>query len=179
MSNPRRRIPTAVTLTIGLALGWVLANHRPPAVRAVGGDRYGEYSLATGPIATQYNAATKIQATQDALYFLDWRAGRLRATIPVLRQSAAGSQLIDGFVERDLAADFKVDLDRGSNPHFLMTPGSLGAYGEGSAPLFVFEMTTRQVAVYKLKVQTSGNQGMARFDLLEIKPYAPMPTPSP
>src|SRR4051794_4821371 len=127
MSNPRRRIPTSVILTIGLMLGWGLANHHPTVIKAVGGDRYGEYSLATGPIATQYNEGTKTQATQDALYFLDWKALRLRATVPVLRQSTAGPNLIDGFVERDLAADFKVDLERGASPHFMMTPGSLGA----------------------------------------------------
>ena len=74
------------------------------------------------------------------------RRGRLLATIPVQRQSARGAQLIDGFAERDLTVDFKNRRRAGGRPHFLMTPGSLGAYGEGWAPLFVFETTTKQVA---------------------------------
>ncbi len=175
MSNPRRRIPTAVTLTIGLALGWALANHRPPVVRAGGGDRYGDYSLTTGPVAIQYNEQTKTQATQDALYFLDYRAARLVATVPVQRQSTKGSQLIEGFVERDLMADFKIDTERGVNPHFLMTPGSLGAYGEGWSPLYVFETTTKQVAVYKLQAQAVGTKS-SKFELLEIKSFAELPS---
>ena len=178
MSEPRRRIPTAVTLTVGLALGWGLANHRPPAVKAGGGDRYGDYSLTTGPVAVQYNERNKTQATQDALYFLDYRAARLIATVPVQRQSSRGSQMIEGFVERDLMADFKVDHDRGANPHFLMTPGSLGAYGEGWAPLYVFETTTKQVAVYKLQPQAVGPQ-VLEFELLEIKSFAKLPALPP
>ena len=172
MSQPRRRLPTAVTLTIGLALGWGLASHRPPVVKAGGGDRYGEYSLTAGPISVRYNEATKIQASQDALYFLDWKGGRLLATVPMQRQTVQGSQLIESFVERDLVADFKID---GGNPHFLMTPGSLGAYGEGWAPLFVFETTTKQVAVYKLQIQSIGTKSSSRFELLEVKSYAALP----
>ena len=175
MSDPRRRIPTALTLTIGLALGWASSNQRPPAAKAGGGDRYGDYSLTTGPISLRYNEQTKTQASQDALYFLDYRGAKLLATVPMQRQSAQGSQWIDGFVERDLTADFKVDLERGVNPHFLMTPGSLGAYGDGWAPLFVFETTTKQVAVYKLQVQTVGVKASSRFELLEIKSYATLP----
>jgi hypothetical protein len=176
MSNPRRRIPTAVTLIIGLALGWGMANHRPQALKAVGGDRYGDYSLTTGPISIQYNERTKTQAPQDALYFLDYKGARLLAMVPVQKSSTSGSQIIDSFVERDLTADFKVDLERGVNPHFLMTPGSLGAYGEGWAPLFVFETTTKQVAAYKLLIQSVGLRASSRFELLEIKSYATLPS---
>jgi hypothetical protein len=182
MSNPRRRIPTAVTLTIGLALGWGLANHRPTTLKAVGGDRYGDYSLTTGPIAVQYNERTKTQASQDAVYFLDYKGARLLAMVPVQRSSTQGAQMIDSFIERDLATDFKVDSDRGASPHFLMTPGSLGAYGEGWAPLFVFETTTKQVAAYKLQIQAIGMKSTSRFELLELKSYAtlpPLPAPAP
>jgi hypothetical protein len=175
MINPRRRIPTIVSLTIGLALGWAMSSHRPPAAKAGGGDRYGDYSLTSGPIAIQYNERSKIQATQDAIYFLDYRGAKLLATVPVQRSSTSGSQMIDNFVERDLIADFKVDVDRGVNPHFLMTPGSLGAYGEAWAPLFVFETTTKQVAVYKLQVQSIGTKSSSKFELLEIKSYVTLP----
>jgi hypothetical protein len=177
MSRPRRRIPTAVTLTIGVALGWALSNHRPPVARAGGGDRYGDYSLATGPVAIEYNDQTKTQATQDALYFLDYRGARLVATVPVQKQSTKGAQLIEGFVERDLMADFKIDAERGANPHFLMTPGSLGAYGQGCSPLYVFETTTKRVAVYKLQAQAVGAK--AKFELLEMTSFAELPALPP
>jgi hypothetical protein len=177
MSDPRRRIPTAVTLGIGLAMGWGLANHRPPVVKAGGGDRYGDYSLTSGPVAIQYNDRTKTQAPQDALYYLDYRGARLIATVPVQRQSAQGSQMIEGFVERDLTADFKLDDEKGANPHFLMTPGSLGAYGEGWAPLYVFETTTKQVAVYKLQPQAIGSK--SKFELMEVKSFASLPALPP
>jgi len=177
MSEPRRCLPAVVTLVVGLAIGWGLASQRPPVARAGGGDRYGDYSLTTGPVAIHYNDQTKTQATQDALYFLDYRAARLIATIPLERQSVKGSRLIEGFVERDLMADFKIDTERGANPHFLMTPGSLGAYGEGWSPLYVFETTTKQVAVYKLQLQAIGSK--SKFELLEIKSFAELPVLPP
>ena len=175
MSNPSRRMPTALSLTIGLVVGWGLANHRAPVAKAVGGDRYGDYSLTAGPVETQYNERTKTQATQDALYFLDYKRGKLLGTVPVQRSSTTGAQMIDSFIERDLAADFKIDLERGVYPHFLMTPGSLGAYGEGLAPLYVFETTTRQVAVYKLSIQSMGVKASSKFELLEIRSYTSLP----
>jgi hypothetical protein len=175
MTLPIRRMPTSLTLTLGIALGWGLATHRPPTLRAGGGDRFGDYSLTTGPIAIEYNSLTKTQGQRDALYFLDYRGARLLATVPVQRQSLGGSQLIDGFIERDLVADFKTDREKGPAPHFLMTPGSLGAYGEGWAPLFVFETTTKQVAAYKIQLQAIGTKSSSRFELLEIKSYATLP----
>ncbi len=177
MSNPCRRIPTTVSLTIGLALGWVLFSQRPPAVKAGGSDRYGDYILTSGPIALQYNERTKTQAPQDALYFLDYRAAKLLATVPILRASTSGAQIIDTMIERDLIADFKIDVDRGVNPHFLMTPGSLGAYGEGWAPLFVFETTTKQVAVYKFQLPTVSSKVSSKFELIEIKSFGGPPAP--
>jgi hypothetical protein len=83
--------------------------------------------------------------------------------------------MINQFVERDLIADFKIDVERGINPHFLMTSGALGAYGEGWSPLFVFETTTKQVAVYKLASLSLGGKGASRLDLMEVKSFAALP----
>jgi hypothetical protein len=167
-------MPTSLALTLGIALGWVLANHRPPTVRAGGGDRHADDILTSGPVAIEYNSLTKTQAQKDALYFLDYRGARLLATVPTQRESMGGARLIDGFIERDLAADFKIE-ERGVSPHFLMTTGSLGAYGEGWSPLFVFETTTKQVAAYKVQMQAVGTKSTSRFVLLEIKSYAALP----
>jgi hypothetical protein len=174
-TEPRRRIPSVVMLLIGLGLGWGMANHRPQVAKAVGGDRYGDYSLASGPISVQYNDQTKIQAPLDALYFLDYKGARLVATVPVQRSSTAGSQLIDQFVERDLITDFKIDIDHGVNPHFLMTVGSLGAFTEGWSPLFVFETTTKQVAIYRLQSLSIGAKASSKLELMELKTYAAIP----
>jgi hypothetical protein len=171
----RRRMPTGLTLTLGIALGWGLASHRPPTVKAGGGDRYADDILTSGPIAIEYNSLTKTQSQKDALYFLDYRGARLLATVPTQRESMGVAKLIDGFIERDLAADFKIDREQGVSPHFLMTTGSLGGYGEGWSPLFVFETTTKQVASYKVQMQTVGAKSSSRFVLLEIKSYAALP----
>ncbi|WP_435009507.1 hypothetical protein P12x_000761 [Tundrisphaera lichenicola] len=176
MDHVRRRMPTALTLTLGIILGWTLATHKAPNARASGGDRYGDYSMATGPISVEYNNLTKTQSQKDAIYFLDYKAGKLLATVPVQRETMAGSQLLDNFIERDLVADFKIDADSRTTPHFLMTTGSLGAYADGSSPLFVFETTTKQVAAYKIQLQAIGTKASSRFVLMELKSFASLPT---
>ena len=127
----------------------------------------------------RYNEGTKVQIPQDALYYLDYKGGRLLATIPSFRQSVGATQMLDRFAERDLVADFKIDLDNGPRPHFLMTTGALGSYSEGWAPLFVFESTTNQVAVYKLTQQNGGDQLAGRSSswsrLRSIEPAARPP----
>ncbi|MBV8318509.1 MAG: hypothetical protein JOZ53_26515 [Planctomycetaceae bacterium] len=177
MSFPRRRFPVAITLAFGLALGWGLASLPRPVVRAGGGDRWGESILTSGPILVRYNEGTKVQVPQDALYYLDYKGGRLLATVPSFRQSFGAAQMIDRFAERDLVADFKLDLDNGLRPHFLMTTGALGSYSEGCSPLFVFESTTNQVAVYKLTQQQVGMSARPKFELVEIHPIGGPPAP--
>lgn len=178
MDRPRStRLPgLATTLLIGLGIGWFAASSRTPTLHAMisGADRFNESVVLAAPIAQDYDERTKIQVPQDALFFLDYRAGRLLATIPALKQSASGTQVIEGFAERDLAADFRID---GSlTPHFVMTAGSLGAKGTTWSPLFVFETVSRQVAVYRVQAQSSSKKSPAKFDLLEVRPYLGEPT---
>jgi hypothetical protein len=145
-------------------------------LRAHGGDRWEESILASGPTFIRYNENTKIQVAQDAIYYLDYRSGKLHATIPSMRQSVGKTTVLGAFGERDLAVDFKLDLDTGARPHFLMTTGSVpngssSTYGDGGAPLFVFETTTRQVAVYKIQQEVVGAATTIRLDLLELRPF--------
>jgi hypothetical protein len=58
--------------------------------------------------------------------------------------------------ERDLVADFKIDLENGPKPRFLMTTGSLGSYSDGWAPLYVFESTTNRLAIYRVQQLSVG-----------------------
>jgi hypothetical protein len=179
MTTPRLRrssVPHVVTLAAGIALGWLLAGSRVPALRANAGDRWEDSILASGPTFIRYNESTKIQVAQDAIYYLDYRSGKLHATIPTIRQGVGTTSVLGAFGERDLVADFKLDLDTGPRPHFLMTTGSVptgstSTYGDGWAPLFVFESSTRQVAAYKVQQQVVGNSTTVRLDLLELRPF--------
>jgi len=182
--KPRRAsVPHAVTLIVGLAIGWGLAGPRTPALRAFGGDRWDESVLTTGPAFVKYNEGSKIQVSQDAIYFLDYRAGKILGTVPAMRQLGGETRYLSAFAERDLVADFKIDTDTGARPHFLMTTGSMASgagntYGDGWAPLFVFETTTRQVAVYKIQQQMIGASTQVKFDMIEIRPFTGRP-PAP
>jgi hypothetical protein len=169
----RSRISTGLVLGTGMLLGWMLSATRPALLRASAGDRSGESIVTTGPVLVRYDEGTRAAIPFDAVYFLDYKGGRLLATIPSYRQAGRTTHLLHGFAERDLAADFKLDLDGGARPRFLMTTGSLGQYSSGWAPLYVFETTTSQVAVYRMDASvTAGATAQARFELLELQSYA-------
>jgi hypothetical protein len=154
-------------------VGWALASLRPATVRASAGDRFGESIVATGPVMVRYDEGTKSSIPLDALYFLDYKGGRLLATIPSFRQYGTSTHLIDSFEERDLVADFKLDLDAGPRPHFVMTTGALGSYSAGWAPLYVFETTTSQLGIYRVQAQQGVVTGpQSRFELVELRSYA-------
>ena len=182
LSPSRARVSPVVTLIIGLALGWAMTSVRTPAIRASGGDRSHESILTSGPTFIRYNEGSKIQVSHDAVYFLDYRAGKLLATIPsvpVVRATGQGKYL-DSFAERDLVADFKIDTQTGSDPHFLMTTGatwygSSQSFGDGGSLLFVFETTTRQAAVYKAEQNNFGPSGGIKLELVQIRSYTQPP----
>jgi hypothetical protein len=173
MDVSHSRIRTSLVLMTGVLLGWVVASLRPAPARASAGDRAGECIVATGPVLIQYDDVARAPIPIDALYLLDYKGGRLLATIPTYRQTGAATHLIDTFAERDLAADFKLELDTGPRPRFLMTTGSLGTYSSGWAPLYVFETTTNQLGVYRMHVaQSAGPASRPRFELVELRSYA-------
>jgi len=154
-------------------MGSLLASLRPTPIRASAGDRFDGSVVATGPVMVRFDEGTKSAIPTDALYYLDYEGGRLLATIPTYRQTTKSLSLIDAFDERDLVADFKVDLDTGPRPRFMMTTGSLGAYTGGWAPLYVFETTTKQLGIYRLQTQqTAGKPSKSRFELVEMRSLA-------
>jgi len=169
----RSRIPTALALLVGLGVGWALASFRPSSLHAGAGDRSGEAIVATGPVLIRFDESAKGPVPLDALYFLDYKGGRLLATVPTYQQTNKSTRLIETFSERDLVSDFKLDLDSGPRPRFLMTTGSLGPYSSGWAPLYVFETTTNQLGVYRMQVQmTIGKTSRPTFELVELRSYA-------
>jgi hypothetical protein len=172
MTTARVRISTVAALLIGLFAGWLMGSIRPAPIHAGAADRFGESILLTGPVITRIDEATKTAVPHDAVYLLDYKAGKLMATVPSVRQTGTTSQVMDAFVERDLVADFKLELGAGPRPHFLMTTGSLGSFNAGWSPLYVFETTTGQVAVYRMHVPyTIGTVTQPKFELLEVRPY--------
>jgi len=173
MSSSRLRLSHALLLFAGVGLGLFLAGGRPSQIQAGGGDRSGESILATGAVSVQYDEGNKIQLPQEALYYLDYKAGKLLGTIPTFRQTINSTTYLEPFAERDLVADFKLDLDNGPRPRFLMTTGQLGTFGDGWAPLFVFETTTGRVGVYRIQQQSVGARNQLRFELLEMRSMSP------
>jgi hypothetical protein len=159
-------------LVVGLLLGWGLANIRPAPIQAGGGDRSGDSIVATGPVLIRYDEGSKVQIPLEAIYLLDYKAGRLLGTIPSLHGTVGSSHYLGAFAERDLVADFKVDLENGPRPHFLMTTGALGTYSAGWAPLYVFETTTSQLVIYRIVQQTIGTMASTRLELVEKRSLA-------
>lgn len=173
LNSSRLRLSHALLLFAGVGLGLALAGGRPAQIHAGGGDRSGESILTSGAVSVRYDEGKKVQLPQEALYYLDYKAGKLLGTIPTFRQTVSSTTYLEPFAERDLVADFKLDLDNGPRPRFLMTTGQLGTFGEGWAPLFVFETTTGRVGVYRIQQQAVGIRNQLRFELLEMRPMAP------
>jgi hypothetical protein len=173
MNGPSSRLSTALVLLLGVAMGWAASSVRPTPLRAGSGDRSGESIVATGPAIVRYDEAVKASIPLEAVYLLDYKAGRLLATIPTYQQSASSTHIVDEFVERDLVADFHVDLDDPSlKPRFLMTTGSLGPYTAGWAPLYVFETTSKQLGIYRIQIQQStAKSSRPKFERVELRSY--------
>jgi hypothetical protein len=163
----RRPLPlrSGLALVLGLVLGWALAGRRPAGLLADGADRLGDSIVVSGPIGIKYNPQTRTPTPEEAVYYLHYPTGRLLVAVPTLRQTAAGTQVLSEFAERDLVKDF--DLAPGSSPHFLMTTASLGALSDGLAPLFVFETTTGQVATYRVAGFPQPGTSARALELLE------------
>ncbi len=177
MSARRARVAAVLLPILGVVVGWIiasLASLRPASVYAGGSsDRIGESAVVTGPVLIRYDESTKSALPLNAVYLLDYKTGRLVATVPSFRQTGTSAHVIDTFLERDLVADFKLDLSTGRNPHFMMTTGALGPFSAGWAPLYVFETTTSQLGVYRVQIQqTIGPTSRPRFDLIERRSYA-------
>jgi hypothetical protein len=194
MSRIRTRIAFGLCLSTGVTAGWFFAGSRPAPLQA-SSSRAGESISVTGPVEVQHHPVDKSQISRDGVYWLDYRAAKLFAAIPdagleAVSQSGLARTLnkldprkdqgkeggplkkvIEGIAERDLVEDF--GLQAGVEPHFLMNTASLGAYGAGEAALYVFETTTKQVAVYRARAIKKGMDAKTVLDLVQIRAYAP------
>jgi hypothetical protein len=197
MTRIRTRLAMVLPLSTGLVAGLLLAGPRPARLSAESSSsRSGECVSVAGPVEVQQHPIDKGQITHDGVYWLDYRAARLFAAIPdpgVEFQTLSGvskvmkkldprrnrpsegggspKKVVESIAERELIRDF--GLKPGVEPHFLMNTASLGTFGGGEAALYVFETTTKQVAVYRVVTGKVGAETRTRLDLVQLKGYAP------
>lgn len=166
----------AGTLALGLALGALVSDRTPKVVLARGGDRSGESTVTTGTIATIYNPVTKSSVVQDAVYLLDYKSGRLIGTIPEPKMTGKTQSLLGPVVERDLVQDFQIAP--GGTPKFMMTTVMTP---EGWEPVLIFELTTNQVASYRLQTgpASSNSPAAPKFELIERRSFSESARPNP
>jgi hypothetical protein len=128
-----RSLSTVITLTAGVILGWLLATSmgsgrvHADLDNGPAGPQWDdrEDAVAAGPVDIQHDRGNDIDVAQDAIYYLDYRGGRILAAVPTFQQSGTGAQVINSFAERDLIADFKLKSPK-RTPHFLMVTGTMG-----------------------------------------------------
>jgi hypothetical protein len=138
MSYLRNRSPW-VWLGVGLLAGLVLGGLWPNTpLRAVATDRTDTFAMATGPVDEEV----------EAVYFLDFYTGELRAAV-LSKQKGTFQAVFSHNVNADLA------VDPAKNPKYLMVTGvaDLRRMGGGRAPLsksvlYVAEITSGKVAAY-------------------------------
>lgn len=178
-----RRPGAFACLAMGLVLGWAIPALRPTVLRADAPASpspsawdLSRCQITSGPVAILPSAGLKAAVPLEAVYYLDYRGGRLLAGLPTgqptAQESANGpvnaDRLVTEFAERDLARDFP--LPPGVEPHFLMTVCRQGsANPEGWAPLYVIEAATGQMASYRVKPEMVGNTAQTKILLLEKK----------
>jgi hypothetical protein len=161
-------IACSCCLGLGLAVGVLSSAGSVRAVWAGGGDRPDSAIVATAAISTEHDPKLQIQVATDGVYYLNYSKGRLLAAVPQPRMTASATQILSEFAETDLVRDFQ--LAPGTNPHFVMTPGTTGpGDGRGAAMLYVFETTTGQLAIYKLEPRAVANSTVPVLQLLERK----------
>ena len=176
MARIPARFAFALPLALGLGIGWGLTTFRPTPLRAESGDRNGELAVMSCPVAIQFTMDKK-QIPLEGVFFLDYPNAKLLATVPFMKKTGGETQMIGGWSERDLFADFNLKPGASRAPHFLMTTASLGAYtGNGWSALFVFESSTKQVAIYQAEPMTEGNVTKLKVQLVSVTSYAGLPS---
>ena len=141
MSSSAYRRSPVLWLVVGLAMGMVLGHFLPHTpLHAVATDRYDTFAIATGPVDGEV----------EAVYFLDFLTGELRAAV-LGRQSGK----FTAFYEyRNVPKDLGVEPAK--NPRYLMVTGMADLVRGGArmrpslAVVYIAEITTGTVAAYAI-----------------------------
>jgi hypothetical protein len=131
--------------TILFAAPLIPRHHREVAASA-SSDRYQDYVMATGAVAINPRAPT------DGVWLLDYRSGKLLATVI---DRTLGK--ITGWAEMDLVAEFNIPPK--GDFHFMMTTGTIA---QGQAALYVAEVSTGKFGVYTMGPAAEGTGIMIR-----------------
>jgi hypothetical protein len=136
MKGMRQVLWVGVGLLVGaLAATWYVSQQ--PRAEAGANDRYDDYILCTGAVASNPKMPT------DGVWLLDYRAGKLLGTV-IDRTSGK----ILGWSELDLVTEF--GLPPRQNVHFLMTTGQLPM---GQSALYIAETTSGKFGVYTMNLR--------------------------
>ncbi|MGH7225292.1 MAG: hypothetical protein ACRELF_18880 [Gemmataceae bacterium] len=160
MNDGRRWLWLGVGLFMGVLAAVWYAGQQPRAT-AGNNDRYDDYILSTGAVASNPKAPT------DGVWLLDYRAGKLLGTVI---DRTVGK--IVGWAELDLVTEF--NLPPRQNVHFLMTTGLIG---QGQSALYLAETTTGKFAVYSMGVNLGAQPKVyiRRHDLVLFRQTAAKP----
>ncbi len=148
-------------LLTGLVLGavgtslYALPVRQIPVAQGGSNDRFEDYIMCTGAVAMAPRSTT------DGVWLLDYRSGKLLATVI----DRAVGRLV-GWAEVDLVNEFGIAPRQ--NVHFMMTTGNITM---GQAALYVAETTTGKFGVYTMGPRTDGQPGVAiiRHDLVSFR----------
>jgi hypothetical protein len=148
-----------VGLVLGVA-GAALYLGQLPRAEAGNNDRYEDYILCTGAVAT----TNPVRIPTDGVWLLDYRAGKLLGTVI---DRTAGK--IVGWAEVDLVTEFA--LPPRQNVHFLMTTGQIA---QGQAALYIAETTSGKFGVYTMGMRADAQPGVMirRHDLVLFRQAA-------
>jgi hypothetical protein len=154
----------AVTsLLVGVMGTLMFANPLPPELlhrhhsqaSASSNDRYQDFIICSGAVAINPRAPT------DGVWMLDYKSGRLLATVI---DRTVGK--IAGWAEADLVTEFNIPPKE--DVHFMMVTGTIA---QGQAALYVAEVTTGKFGVYSMGPAPDGKGGVVirRHDLTTFR----------
>lgn len=151
MNDKRRWLWLGAGLLLGAICAACYVGGQPRAT-AGSNDRYDDYILCTGAVATNPKSPT------DGVWLLDYRAGKLLGTV-----IDRGTGKILGWAELDLVSEF--ELPPRQNVHFLMTAGQIS---QGQSALYLAETTSGKFGVYTMGVRLDAqpNVVIRRHDLV-------------
>lgn len=156
-----------VGLLLGLVTGLIVRGlWTPVPVFATATDGQDNFAIATG----------FVDEDTEAMFFLDFLTGDLRATVPGRQNGKFTS-----FFETNIMADFGSSGNRGKNPKFLLVTGRADFGGSSSntqvarSVVYVAEATSGEVACYGLpwnRTAYSANRPQkGNFVLLDKRPF--------
>lgn len=163
----------ALGLLVGIPLGMMLLGVPLQApLHAMATDRFDTFAVCTGAVDDNV----------EAIYFLDFLTGKLRAAVisssPQGKGNASGN--FAAFFERDVLTDMGVDPSK--NPRFMMVTGMArikaqagGSARPSSALVYVAEITSGLVIAYAIPWQQGVTASGYKATLGTLVPMARTP----